>query len=164
MDVIDLAIETERDGHQFYTQAAQAVTDPAARRMLLSLAHDEQRHQQILENYRTGQICMIRNGTFAGIRTVFEELIDNDRTFINENDSLSAVLAQAIEMERQSVNLYRKMGDEAPNRDTRNLWHALQAEEKKHQRLLELTQEYIDKPNIILETSEFLFYGHNAAI
>ena len=163
METIEFAIKMEQDGQKFYTQAAETVTDAAAQRMLRSLAQDEKRHQQIIESYQTGQIKMINDGAFAGIRTVFEELIDDDRGFINENESLSEVLAQGIEMELQSVELYRNLADQSPDPDARTLWHALRAEEKKHLRLLELTQEYIDKPKIVLETAEFLFYGHDTS-
>ena len=163
MKILDFAIKMEQDGYAFYQQSAQNLHDPAARRMLLSLAQDEKRHEKIIENYRAGKIMMINAQNLADVKNVFEQLAREKRGFINENDNLADVLRMGIQAEQKSVALYRDLAQQAPSDQARQLWEKLQTEETHHEKLLSMTLEYLDNPNIVLETAEFLFYDHDMA-
>jgi len=153
----------EQDGYAFYYQSAQNLHDPAARRMLFSLAKDEMRHEEILNTYRAGKTMTVEASNLPDIKNVFEQLVREERSFISENDDLTAILCKGIEAEQRSVALYRDMAQQAPSRQARQLWEKLQTEETRHEKLLALTLEYLNHPHIVLETAEFLFYDHDAA-
>ena len=161
MDILDYAIQMERDGYEFYLQSAQKQKDEAARRMLEILADDEKRHEEILKGMRQGKASMIASKKFAGIKNVFQKLAAAKQPFINENGCLSDVLRQGVQIEARSVELYRKNAAKTADAAEKEIWQKLQAEEEKHKKLLELTLEYVDNPQTILENAEFLFYGYD---
>jgi len=161
MDILDYAIQMERDGYEFYLRSAQKQKDEAARRMLEILADDEKRHEEILKGMQQGKARMIASKKFAGIKNVFQKLAAAKQPFINENGCLSGVLRQGVEIEARSVELYRKNAAQTADAAEKEIWQKLQAEEEKHQKLLELTLEYVDNPQTILENAEFLFYGYD---
>ena len=163
MEILDFALQMEQDGFALYSTAAQSLRDKAAQRMLMNLAEDEKRHEQIIRNFQAGQTRMIEGHSFASIKNVFEELVADGRTFINDDDRLTQVLHKAVAVEIRSVALYGDLAQKAANPHAQELWRKLQSEETRHEKLLRLTLEYIDKPNLVLENAEFLFYDHDVA-
>lgn len=161
MEAFDVAIKMEQDGYRFYSEEAGKLKDQAAARMLRSLAEDEKRHEEIIRGLKAGRTYYVASATFAGIRNIFEDLRDRRQSFFNENDSLAQVLAKGAEMETRSVSLYRAQAQQARTEAEKNVWRALQAEEEKHEKLLKMTLEFIEEPALILENSEFLFYGND---
>ncbi len=161
MEILDYAIQMERNGYEFYLQSAKKQNDPAARRMLEILADDEKRHEEILYGIQVGRPQMIESQKFAGIKNIFQKLAKTKKPFINEKDCLSEVLRKGVDLEARSVELYRKNAAQAPGAPEKEIWQKLQLEEEKHQKLLELTLEFVDDPEVILENAEFLFYGHD---
>jgi len=163
MNILDFAMQMERDGFEFYSSSAGRVKDSAARRMLTSLANDEKRHEEVLAGIKVEQPKMITGRDFAGIRNVFVELVDSHRGFLNEEEDLSGTLKKGIEVERKSIGLYRELAEQTDKPAEKDIYRKLQGEEEKHERLLALMLEYIDEPAVVLENAEFLFYGHDEA-
>lgn len=52
-DVLHTAIEMERQGHQYYHQAANRIDDPMIRLILDALAKDEAEHLMVISRYYT---------------------------------------------------------------------------------------------------------------
>ena len=163
MDMFDFAIQMERDGYEWYSRSAQSVQDVAARKMLESLADDEKRHEQIVTQLKANRTEPLPGQPLAGVRNVFQGLVDVGRGFFNENDELAAVLKKGIEIENKSVLLYRDLAGQAPDPNHQRVCQSLMAEEKRHEKILSLALEYIDKPEMVLENAEFLFYGYDEA-
>jgi rubrerythrin len=161
MEILDYAIQMERDGYEFYTDAAARQQDPASRRMLGILAEDEKRHEEIIKGIKAGRSMMIESKNFAGIKNIFQELSESNKSFFNPDGCLTEVLEKGAAIEARSVELYRDYAAKAANPAEKEIWTKLQHEEEKHQKLLELTLEYVDTPERILENAEFLFYGHD---
>ena len=159
----DYAIQMERDGGQYYTQAAQSLKDQAAQNMLLSLARDEQRHEEVIKNLQSGNPAMIEGRDFAEIKNVFKLLADTKASFFQESDALAQVLQKAIQIEKKSVQLYQFLADQAGPPAQQEIWQKLAAEEQNHVDVLRVTLENIDTPCNILENAEFLFYNGNNA-
>ena len=55
MELLDFALQMEQQGFTYYKQAAEKVNDSAARDMLLSLAEDEKKHEQIISQIKQGE-------------------------------------------------------------------------------------------------------------
>ena len=163
MDILDFAIQMERDGFEFFSSSARTLKDAAAAKMIESLANDEKRHEAILLGIKASQAHMITGKDFAGIKNVFVELAESGRGFFNEDEDLSAVLKKGIETERKAVEMYRKLAEQADKPAEKGIYQKLQLEEEKHEKLLTLTLEYVDKPENVLEDAEFLFHGHEDA-
>ena len=163
MDMLEFAIKMEQDGYAYYIEQSQKLADEAAQRMMISLAEDEKRHEQTIRNMQQGRRQLAQGQVMPGMKNIFEELKERNRPFLNENDSLTKVLQRALEMEKKSIEIYAKLGGEAPSSEAADVWKALEAEEHKHAKILSLALEYIENPAIVLEDAEMQFYGHEEA-
>ncbi len=163
MEILDYAIQMERDGYRFYMDSSEQVRDPAARSMMLSLAKDEQRHESIIQSFKDGCPAMRKGKEFASIRNVFEALVREGDPVFQDTETLKSVLKKGIELERQSEVLYGNLAEQSVSPANKKIWHQLQKEEQKHEKLLALTLEHIEAPRLVLETSEFLFYDYDPA-
>ena len=163
MNAFDFAIQMERDGCAWYRRGAKTVKDSGARRMLESLADDETRHEEMVTRLKTDRGDLPEGQPLAGVRNVFQELVDVGRSFFDENDELRSVLKKSIDIEEQSVRLYGELAEKAPDPAHKHIWESLRAEERQHEQLLTLALEYMDQPELVLENAEFLFYGYDEA-
>jgi len=161
MDSFDYAIQMERDGCEFYSLAADTIQDRAAQNMLELLAHDEKLHEEYIEQMKAGTQADVVTNVARGIKNVFEKLIETDSQFIDEDGSFTDVLRRGVEIERMSVKLYEGFAQKSQNPAEKEFWKKLLTVEEKHEKLLKITLEYIDKPNVILESGEFLFYDYD---
>ncbi len=50
IEMVTIAIPREKDAHRFYLQAAEKARTEGARKMLLSMAQQEQTHQHMLKD------------------------------------------------------------------------------------------------------------------
>jgi len=161
MDSFDYAIQMERDGYEFYAQAADSIQDRAAQNMLQELARDEKLHEKYIQQMKAGTQADIVTNVARGVKNVFEQLIATDSQFIDEDGSFTDILRRGIEIEHMSVKLYDGFAQKSSNPAEKEFWKKLLTVEEKHEKLLKITLEYIDKPNVILESGEFLFYDYD---
>lgn len=54
--ILEIAIQKEIESQHLYTELSQKVTNDAAKDALRQLTQQEQRHQNILEQYRQGEL------------------------------------------------------------------------------------------------------------
>ena len=159
MEPLDFALQMEKEGFEFYQQAAQKVTDPAAKKMLLSLAQDEKRHQQFINQMKEQKLAKLQGTPLKGVKNVFQQLDEQDRSFDDENADLTTVLQTALDIETKSVDLYYKLASESEDPQQKEFFSTLEEEEIQHEKLIRLTLQYLDKPHLILENAEFLYYN-----
>ncbi len=159
MELMKFALQMERQGCDYYSKAAENATNPAARQMLLSLAADEKKHEQIILELMDSKIAKIETLPLKGVKNVFQQLIEQNQTFAAESD-LIEVCKEAADLEKKSAEMYQQLADQSENTQTKNIWLTIKKEEEKHLRLLTLTFEYADEPNMVLEDADFLFYEH----
>jgi rubrerythrin len=157
---LDFAVQMEKDGYEFYTQAANSLKDKAAQSMLLSLAKDEQKHEQIIRNLQAGNPAVFHANDFSEVKNVFKLLAGSSASLFQETDDLTRVLKKAVQIEKKSVELYDYLADQTLDPASEDIFSRLAQEEKMHQQILETVLENIDTPRIILENAEFLFYDH----
>ncbi len=163
MESFNFAIKMEEDGLEYFSAAADTTRNAAAKRMMLSLANDEKRHIRILQDLKEGRTEQIKDLPLAGVKNVFEKLIQSNTTLFQGDDNLKAVLEKARDLETEAVKLYAKLALEATDPSVKDVWLALCKEEKKHEKLLDLVLEYVDHPAHVLENAEFLFYEYDQA-
>ena len=163
MQQLDYAIQMERDGYEFYVASAKRMKNEAAKRILESLAQDEKRHEEVILQIKEGRPKMIVSGDFARIKNVFAELVEQNGTLFDEGDDLSSVLKKGAGMEKKSAELYGEFAARATDPDEKEVWECLEVEEQTHERLLTMTCEYVDHPDVVLEDAEMLWYGHDEA-
>jgi rubrerythrin len=146
---LDVAIQTEKDGRDFYARAAERTSDPGGKVLFTSLADDELEHLRLLESQREALVeggrwlppsaaSEVDRAREMGGAPIFgrEALAQNVDAYTSE---LSA-LRMAYLIERDAVTFYTRAASETEDPDGRAMYERLVEMEKEHQRILE--EEY----------------------
>ncbi|MBC7236006.1 MAG: ferritin family protein [Chloroflexi bacterium] len=138
-DVVDLAVQTEVRGEQFYRQAAQKADREEARQLFRYLADEEVRHKHIFENLGT-QIVFTQTESADWqeamdyiAATVEGQFFQKDAPIraVPEGATTEEMLRQAIAFEKQTLLFFHTLQDliQKPNRP---LIDKIVAEERRH--------------------------------
>ncbi len=143
------ALELERRGHRFYTEAAERTVDPRGSEMFRSLAEDEAMHQQVIER----QIDALKEGGGwvlpEGIKDVRVDLasplfpegkIAFEKAIQLDASDLDALLF-ALKIESDSFDLYAEQAKAAQDANAKRLYKYLVGAERTHFDLLMLNYE-----------------------
>jgi rubrerythrin len=145
---LEVAIQTEKDGRDFYARAAERTSDPGGKVLFASLADDELEHLRLLQSQRE---ALTEDGRWLssteseehrvreiGGAPIFgrEALARNVDVYTSE---LSA-LRMAYLIERDAVTFYTRAASETVDPDGRAMYERLVEMEKEHQQILE--EEY----------------------
>lgn len=146
---LSIAIQTEKDGREFYMSAAHKTKDPRGKALFSSLADDELDHLRLLE---AQQEALIKDQRWLRHSEVHQEaqppkveaLPIFSREAVAENvnaytSELSAV-RMAFLIEKDAVAFYSKAASKTDDPDGKAMYQYLVSLEKEHQRILE--EEY----------------------
>jgi len=156
---LDLAIQTEKDGIDFYTKASENSEDELGKKMFLSVIEDEKRHLEILEKISCEEyVCISDLENYSpkvNLKTIFSEMPDElKKTSVNTSSDLEA-LEVAMEMERRGYDQYMKAADEENDEEHKKIYHKLAQEEKEHFELLQEVRSYLEDTG-----NWFMWYEH----
>ncbi len=131
IDILKEAILLERRGQAFYAKVAQHSSDPDVREFFQTMAQEEIRHVEILENqfaaYVQNQQFLEIPAEVRDITPVAASVLTRDvREKIAAADFEAAAISAAILMEERAVALYSKRAEEAmdPSEETLYQWLA----------------------------------------
>jgi len=155
MEALELAKSIEKEGKEYYLKLAKESPELSLAGVFNFLAKEEQRHYDIFDALQRKAPVRTEPGTasaeakkmFAGLSSHFalpEMFYD-----------YTAAYMRALEMERKSVALYDGMLAKATTPDDKRILSFLILEEQKHEHLMEHMIEFVNKPNVFLETAEF---------
>ena len=107
-EALGVAVEMEKKGVAFYQAAAQKMAHPFAKRMFLSIAEDEKRHERIFREMAAKAGTppadmeeMNEEGPIRRIQAIFRELRRVTEDLRPDDDQIKA-LDVALGMEEQS--------------------------------------------------------------
>jgi len=128
--ILGMAVKTETLGRQFYLNLSEKINNPEVRRKIQSLAEDEKRHQEIMENLYRKMIGkepseLPSKGVPDIIRAIAALKID-DKTQVLD------VLDMAIEAEAIATKFYMRGVSIAADEKIRKVFEELQREEEAH--------------------------------
>ena len=134
-DILELALERERQSYQFYIDAAESMQDKSAKVLFELLAIEERRHQGQLE------LEILKSGKV--IANADNILNLNDLDFVVDvPDDLREIyldlLKEAMKREDKSFKVYVYLMAKARSSETRNAAANLAQEEVRHKLLLEI--------------------------
>jgi rubrerythrin len=155
MDVLELAKNIEKEGREYYLKLAKESPETSLAGVFNFLANEEQRHYDIFDALQRKAPVSTEPGTasaeakkmFAGLSSHFalpEMFYD-----------YTAAYMRALEMEKKSIALYDGMLAKASSAEDKRILSFLILEEQKHEHLMEHLIEFVNKPNVFLETAEF---------
>lgn len=153
-DALGIAIQMERKGMAFYTEAADNAVHPLGRRMFASLAEDEVRHVRIFqemaerEGIRPAAMDEIdKQDPIQHINTLFRETARQIKEEIKPGDDDIKVIDIAKAMEQKAFEFYSTMARDATDPGEKKILEYIAEEENNHWRILDDTKLYLTNPD-----------------
>ncbi|MDR3588192.1 MAG: ferritin family protein [Negativicutes bacterium] len=160
MDIFDFALKMELDGEKFYRDLAGKTSFAELKPVLEGLAEDEKRHYQIIQSVQQQTLHFIEaDPALANLDNVFSKskgVVPGDKEFVSrlKGEQTDAYRA-ALEKEKESVELYGKLGANAKGAEERTICNRLRQEEEKHVELLEDIIDMLNHVHDWVDTAEF---------
>lgn len=139
---LQMAIQTEIDGHNFYQKFAQQTEDANARAMFERLAQDEVMHLELLRNTKA---MLEESGEWAEYKGVSLDTVEGAPIFSRERVEQNVVaytsdlsaLRVAYLIEKDAVDFYTRAAEGTDDPNGRRLFKDLVKMEEAHLDLLE---------------------------
>jgi rubrerythrin len=133
-EILKIGIATEINGYNFYTEFAERVTRQETKNKIKTLAGDEKKHREILENiYREYFNTEPSDIPGKGMGVFMKALKDRKLTV---DISAPGLLDIAIEAESASHDFYAEGADAAADEKVKEVFNRLAEEENSHFELL----------------------------
>lgn len=163
LKAIETAIQIEKDGLAFYTEAAKQISDPNGKKMFQSLARDEAAHLRLFETVRESlpkeghwpspeQVAAISQGTFdhppifpRGEETKAAEVPERELT----------ALRRGIQAEEDSIAFYSQQRDKTDDPDGKAMYAYLIEQEEGHRTILQGEYDYLTRTGFWFDVQEF---------
>ena len=164
IEILRSAIRMEAEGERFFSAAAKRMKYPRTKDMFISLAKQERRHVRVLEEElkRLEQggnwvsPSSVKGSADAGA-SVFKE-VERASGPLDPKAGELEVLKFGMEVERKSIDYYRKAGQEVGNSKAKEVFNWLVGEEAGHLAILSAEHDirsrsgfYYDMPEFSLE-------------
>ncbi len=153
LKALQIAIQMEIDGKEYYLKASQKSNNELGRKLLHSLAVEEDSHRQEFEEIysaiRSKKAWPTTDFQLDGgkrLRTIFaratEETGSNIKSLATELDAVQT----AMDMENKTHDFYKSQGGNATYDAERDFYETLATEEKEHHLILLDYYEYLKDP------------------
>ncbi len=132
-DIINSAIESEVAAYQFYSAAAQKMTDPSAQALFSELAEEEKQHEETLANLDLSNMQSIPTYDLPDLG-IAEEI---EKPVLSIEMAFVDAIALAMKNEEEAMILYDLLSKCTDNPEQQHLFQSLSAMEKGHKARLE---------------------------
>ena len=141
-EIMDFAIEKEKEAAQFYEDASQMEKFSGARETLTSFAREERKHQDMLENFSKENMDQYTLEKIPDLKRS-DYLVD-----MNYEPGLAYpdLLRLAMKREEKAFKFYTDFSEGANTAEHKKLFQVLAQEESKHKLKLEtMLDDYLAK-------------------
>ena len=141
-EVFEMAEQMERNGAQFYRDAAETIADPANKEMLIGLSKMEEAHEKMFADMRSELSAAEKASTVfdpSGEASLYLKALVDGRVFFEKEidvTSMVEILKSAIEAEKDSIVFYLGMKAAVPQNMGQNRIEAIIKEEMGHIQML----------------------------
>ena len=153
LDGLQLAIQTEIDGKEYYQKVGRSSDNQLGRQLFQSLAAEEDVHRQKFEEiYKAISSKKAWLGTDfqpdggKGLRTIFIRAAEAMGSNVKAPPTELEAVKTAIDMEVKSYELYKSRSQTATYDAERDFYELVAAEEREHHLILLDYQEYLNDP------------------
>jgi rubrerythrin len=171
LKAIETAIQIEKDGLAFYTEAARQTTDPNGKKMFQSLARDEAAHLRLFE---TVHESLLKEGHWLSpeeVAAISPKRLDRPPIFPT-GDAIKAALRlrsgqaetperelsalrRGIQAEKDSIAFYSQQMDKTDDPDARAMYAYLIEQEEGHRTILQGEYDYLTRTGFWFDIQEF---------
>ena len=137
MNSLEFAFKMERDGEKYYKDQAERNKDNRLHSLFLMLAKDEENHAKIFQDrFNDSAYTLADDDTLSKSKNIFKEA-ENFKSEIREIPKQLEIYHEALNMEKQSIDLYTKLLSEATDDQEKRLFEYLIRQEKEHFEIIE---------------------------
>ena len=153
MQALQVAIKMEIDGKEFYLKAGQESGNEPGKKLLTSLAAEEDIHRKVFEEIydairrkNTWPSTDFQHDGGKGLRTIFSkatrEIGSDIKASTNELDAVQTAMA----MENKTYDYYKSLRQKATHDAEKDFYDALCVQERGHHIILSDYYEYLKDP------------------
>lgn len=154
MNILEYAMQMEKDGEEYYRQLAQQTTNNGLKTILTMLADEEVKHYNTIEKMKTAKPQMAETAILTDAKNVFIQLRESTEKF-DFGIRQTELYKKAQDIEKKSQDFYLEKANEVKKEYQKEIFLRLADEEKKHYFLLENIIEFVSRPETWLENAEF---------
>ncbi len=153
LEALQIAIQMEIDGKEYYLKAGQQSTNELGKKLLESLAGEEDTHRRkfegiynVIQGKKAWPTTEFQPDGGKRLRTIFarttEEMGSNIKAPTTELDAIQT----AMDMENKTYDFYKGQEGSATYNAERDFYATLAAEEREHHLILLDYYEYLKDP------------------
>ena len=153
LEALQIAIRMEIEGKEYYLKASQESSNELGKKLLESLAREEDTHRQkfeeiynAIQSKKAWPTTDFQPDGGKGLRTLFakatEEMSSNIKTPATELNAIQT----AMDMENKTYDFYKSQSQNAAHDAERAFYETLAAEEREHHLILLGYYEYLKDP------------------
>ena len=155
MDIYTFALNMEKDGEEYYKKLSAECGNKGLKNIMNMLADAEAKHYAVIEKIRNHVNAELTDSTIISrAKNIFQDM----KKGASANDfTISQVdmYVRALEIEKASIEFYSSKANETSDEKQKAILSELAEEERKHHFLIGNIIEFVNKPALWLENSEF---------
>jgi rubrerythrin len=153
LGALQTAIQMEIDGKEFYLKASQASNNELGKKLLRSLASEEDLHRQKFEeiydairSQKAWPRTDFQPDGGRGLRTIFARATEEMDAKINTMPTELDAVQTAMALENKTYDFYKKQSQLATHDAERDFYEAVASQEGEHHRILLDYFEFLKNP------------------
>jgi rubrerythrin len=153
LDVLNIAIQMEQDGKEYYAEAARKSSDKLGRNLYTALSAEEDIHRQVffkiyefIRNKKGWPDKIFQSDGGRRLRTVFSKALEELKGERDTAKSEIETVLKARDMETRTYDFYRSQWQKATAPAEKEFYERLAAQEQEHNLVLADYQEYLSNP------------------
>lgn len=155
MNIIDYALQTEKEGEAYYRELAAEADNLSVKRVFELLADAEAEHYQIFMQMKQDQpVTISDNQHISTIKTMFAEMKEQGVQDSKCKDQIDAYI-RARDLEKESQEIYEQKAGELTDPEQKQLCLRIAEEERKHYLIMDNLISFLQRPDTWLEDAEW---------
>ncbi len=163
-EAIKTAIQLEKDGREFFEQAAEETKNELGKKMFHKLAGDEVRHLVTFEKMfktltdpKTWKE-LLKGGAPRERMPYFAEQAEN-RSPAEKGAGEVSALRQALAVERKAIDFFRKVAEETGDPEAKRIFQLIAEEEVSHYDLIQAQIDSVTNAGFWFDVGDFKMDG-----
>ncbi len=160
MDILEFAMQMELDGIAFYKKGADNTDSAELKKILVTLAEEEQKHYKIFKSMKEGDLAAAESAMGPGSDTpalaknIFKQMAEAG-TLALPGDEVVAMWQEALRVEEKSEKMYREAADAEGDTTRKDLLNRIADEEKNHIYLIDNMISFSRNPQAFLASTQY---------
>ena len=153
LEVLKIAVQMEIDGKEYYLKASQKSSSELGKKLLQSLAAEEDVHRQkfeeiydAIQSKKAWPVTDFQPDRGKRLRTIFATATARIGSGIKAPATELDAVQTAMDMENKTYDFYKNQGKNATYDAERDFYEALAGEEREHHLVLLDYYEYLKDP------------------